>query len=429
MKSAITVLENLPDEVRLERLEALVVASEALNKAQDLDDILFSILDLVQVQLNCERATVFLLDQRTNKLHARQMIGAEDPFEIILDRGTGIAGSVFETSGSVIINDVQSDERFNRDTDLRTGFVTKTMLCVPLRKVGGGTIGVLQAINARSGAFSQMCLTYLESFASVAAVAVEREQLVQNSMRAKLLSTEWDLARRIQQRLLPAPGLIKIQEPFSAWGLSQSCYDVGGDAYNVVVLPTGGCIFWVADVSGKGIGAALLMNSLQTELRALVHTERNLSKMIKELNERMNEVAPLGTYATLFLGLIKPEDNRLLYVNAGHVSPVWLNSQTTEAREFKPCGLPVGLFPIGEYEIGETTFSRGERLAIFTDGVTDAENIDEQSFEENGLSDSFKKISAKDVEEIGKEFFEILDRFRMGAPPSDDTTFLVVGVD
>ena len=427
MQSAISALRNLPSDVRLERLEALVYASEALNKAQDLDEILFSILDLVQEQLDCERATVFLLDQRTNKLHARQMVGSE-PIEIILERSAGIAGSVFETSESVVINDVQSDERFDRETDLRTGFHTETMLCVPLRKVGGETIGVLQAINARRGAFSETCLAYLESFASVAAIAVEREQLVQNALRVKLLSTELELARKIQQRLLPPAGKIKIQPPFSAWGLSQSCYDVGGDAYDAVVLSSGECVFWVADVSGKGIGAALLMNSIQTELRSLAHAERELAKLAKELNDRINEVAPIGTYATLFLGNINPKENRLRYVNAGHVSPVWLNSQTIKENNFKACGLPIGLFPMSEYEVGETTFSKGERLAIFSDGVTDAVNTGEETFEENGLVEGFKEITAKDVEGIGTEFFEILDRFRMGASPTDDTTFLVVGL-
>jgi len=427
VQSSISVLKNLPNDVRLERLEALVYASETLNKAQDLDGILFSILDLVQVQLDCERATVFLLDQRTGKLHARQMIGSER-IEIILERSVGIAGSVFDTSESVLINDVQSDKRFNREIDVRTGFLTKTMLCVPLRKVGGETIGVLQAINTRSNVFSETCLIYLESFASVAAVAVEREQLVQNAMRMKLLSTELELARKIQQRLLPSSGKIKLQEPFSAFGLSQSCYDVGGDAYDAIVLPSGECVFWVADVSGKGIGAALLMNSLQTELRALVHAERDLSKLAKALNERINEVAPIGTYATLFLGIINAKENRLSYLNAGHVSPVWLNPQTNETRDFKPGGLPIGLFPSGEYDVFDTAFGGGERIAIFSDGVTDAVNTNDEIFEDNGLKESFDKTISKDVEGIGKEFFEILDRYRMGASATDDTTFLVVGL-
>lgn len=428
MQSSISVLKNLPDEVRLERLEALVYASETLNRATDLDQILFSILDLLQEQLDCERATVFLLDKRTDKLHTRQMIGS-GPIEIILDRGVGIAGSVFETSESVVINDVQSDARFDIATDLRTGYLTKTMLCVPLRKVGGETIGVLQAINSRHDFFTESDMTYLESFASVASVAVEREQLVQEALRVKKLSTELELAREIQQRLLPAEGTIKLREPFSAWGLSQSCYDVGGDAYNAIVLPSGRLVFWVADVSGKGIGAALLMNSMQTELRALTLIENDLSKVTKKLNERISEVAPSGTYATLFLGVISHEENHLSYVNAGHVSPVWFNPKTTETREFKPCGLPIGLFPMSEYDVGETTFANGEHLLIFSDGVTDAVNTDEEMFEDNGLEASLKSINAKDTEGIGKEFFEILDRYRMGASPTDDTTFLVVGID
>lgn len=426
MQSSISVLKNLPNDVRLERLEALVYASETLNKAQDLDEILFSILDLVQEQLNCERATVFLLDRRTNKLHARQMIGSER-IEIILERGVGIAGIVFETSQSLVINDVQSDDRFNREIDLRTGFMTKTMLCVPLRKVGSETIGVLQAINTRGDVFSETCLVYLESFASVAAVAVEREQLVQNAMRVKMLSTELELARKIQQRLLPSQGNIKLQEPFSAWGLSQSCYDVGGDAYDVIVLPSGECVFWVADVSGKGIGAALLMNSLQTELRALVHAEKDLSKLAKALNERINEVAPIGTYATLFLGLINAKENRLSYVNAGHVSPVWLNPQTNETREFKPGGLPIGLFPSGEYDVFDTTFSSTERIAIFSDGVTDAVNTNDEIFEDNGLAKSLKKSPRKMLKASAQSFLKYSTVIAWAHPQATTPRFWLSG--
>ena len=428
MTSAIAVLENLPEEIRLQRLEALVVASEVLNRATDLDQILFAILDLVREQLNCDRATVFLKDKRTANLHARQMIGSE-PIEIVLNRGVGIAGFVAESGESVLINDVQADSRFDRTTDIKTGYETRTMLCVPLGKIGGEPIGSLQAINAKSGSFSETCLTYLQSFAALAAVAVEREQLSQENFRVKLLNTELELARNIQERLLPPEGEINLPGPFSAWGLSQSCYDVGGDAYDALVLPTGECVFWVADVSGKGIGAALLMNSLQTELRALVREEKDLSRVAAELNSRLNSVAPLGTYATLFLGIISPDEERLRYVNAGHVSPVWLNAQTTEERSFIAGGFPIGLLPNSDYEVDQIAFLRGERLALFSDGVPDAENTEGLSFDDYALAESFVQITSKDVEEIGKEFFSLLDRFRIGAPAKDDTTFLVIGID
>jgi GAF domain-containing protein len=109
--SATTILSSLPDHLRLQRLEALVVASEALNRASGLDDILHAILDLIAAQLDCERATVFLLDQRTGKLHARRMAGSQH-VEIVLERGIGVAGYVAEKGESVLINDVRSDPRF-----------------------------------------------------------------------------------------------------------------------------------------------------------------------------------------------------------------------------------------------------------------------------------------------------------------------------
>ena len=429
MTGTTAILSGLPGELRLQRLEALVLASETLNRASGLNDILRAILELVTTQLKAERATVFLNDRRTGKLHARQMSGSEH-VEIVLEKGVGVAGYVAEKGESVLINDVASDPRFDASTDRRTGFTTRNMLCVPLRKPEGTLLGSLQAINRLDGEFTEADLTYLESFAALAAVAVEREQLAQEAFRSKLLSTELELARKIQARLLPPPGKINLPAPFSAWGVSQACYDVGGDCYDALVLPTGACAFWVADVSGKGIGAALLMTTLQTELRALVRDESDLSRLAAELDERVGAVAPLGIYATLFLGVLSAASERLRYINAGHVPPVWLNPRGEVERPFEVSGKLIGLqLPGDGYSAGEVVFRKGERLAIFSDGVTEAENTAGETFEERGLADSHAHVSTGDVEQIGQALFADLDCFRIGAPAKDDTTYLVIGFD
>jgi serine phosphatase RsbU (regulator of sigma subunit) len=420
-------LSNLPDDVRIQRLEALVVASESLNRASGLNDILHVILELISTQLDCERATVFLRDERTGKLHARQMIGPER-IEIVLEKGVGIAGYVAEYGESVLLDDVHSDPRFDPSTDNRTGYVTRTMLCVPLQRPDCTLMGSLQAINARGERFTGADLAYLESFAKLAAIAVEREQLAQEAVRAQLISTELTLARKIQQRLLPQPGKIGLPWPYSAWGTSQACYDVGGDTYDVVMLPSGECAFWVADVSGKGVGAALLMTTLQTELRALVRAEPDLARLATDLNRRVTSVAPLGTYATLFLGVLKADREHLRYLNAGHMPPIWMNPRIADERAFEVSGMPIGLLPDSQYETGETAFVMGERLAIYTDGVTDAENTDGTIYEISGLTNSLARVAAHNVEQIGADVFADLDRFRIGAPAKDDTTYLVVGL-
>jgi sigma-B regulation protein RsbU (phosphoserine phosphatase) len=350
--------------------------------------------------------------------------------EIVLEKGVGVAGYVAETGESVLINDVGSDARFDPSTDRRTGFTTRNMICVPLRNPEAMLMGSLQAINRREEEFSGADLAYLESFAALAAIAVEREQLAQEAFRSKLLSTELELARKIQARLLPPPGKVTLPAPFSAWGVSQACYDVGGDAYDAILLSTGECAFWVADVSGKGIGAALLMTTLQTELRALIRAENDLARLATELDARVARVAPLGTFVTLFLGVVSPERERLRYINAGHVPPVWLNSQEQAERVFEVSGKLIGLpLPDNSYSVGETAFRRGERLAIFSDGVTEAENTAGETFEETDLAASHARVQAVEVEQIGQTLFADLDHFRIGAPAKDDTTYLVVGLD
>jgi phosphoserine phosphatase RsbU/P len=426
LPSAVEALRNLPAAVRLQRLEALVTASETLNCALGLDCILQDILNLITAQLDCDRATVFLRDKRTGRLHARVMTG-DAPVEIILERGVGLAGHVAETGASLLLNDVRQDPRFDATTDKRSGYETQTMLCAPLRKMDGASIGTVQAINARRGVFVEADVVYLESFAALAAVAVEREQLAQEAMRAQLLATELELGRKIQTGLLPPAGRLDLPAPYTAWGLSQPCHEVGGDAYDALVLPTtGACAFWVADVSGKGIGAALLMATLQTELRALARTAEDLAQLATDVHRRVQAVAPSGTYATLFFGVLNAREARLRYVNAGHLAPVWLGAD--EGRKLSSNNFPVGLLPGVTFAYGEVAFHPGERLAVFSDGVTDAENIAGEQYEDH-LGVALAQIREPDPAAAGTQFFAALDRFRIGAPPKDDTTFMVLGYE
>ncbi len=426
-------------------MEALVDASQQLNRASGLDETLHSILELISAQLDCERATVFLFDERSGNLHARQMTnalrtGEDEHIEIVLEPGRGLAGYVAATGESLLLDDVQADARFDSSFDRRTGFVTRTMLCVPLRDTGGRVIGALQAINRIGGLFYANDLAYLEAFATLAALAVERERLTRASVRAQLLATELELARQIQDRLLPPAGAVHLPAAYSAWGFTQSCYDVGGDAYDVTMLASGECAFWVSDVSGKGIGAALLMTTLQTELRALIHAESDLAELATELNRRVTRIAPLGTYATLFLGVLSAAHERLRYVNAGHLPPLWTNPPQTKMDDadyialepddnLSRGGTPIGLIPDATFDAGETTFPAGSRLAVFSDGVTDAENTDDASYDTTGILSSLSHLPhAATAEEAGRTILTDLDRFRIGARAKDDTTLLVVGL-
>lgn len=445
MPHAAMSLGELPTETRLARLEALVAASLQLSRGVGLNEVLRRILQLVAAQLGCERATVFLFDERTGKLHARQMNAADVDdgaaaarMVIVLEPGTGIAGFVAATGESVAVDDVQNDPRFDSSSDRRTGYVTRTMLCVPLRDPEGNLRGAVQAINSIANRFTPADLVYLEAFATLAAVAVEREQLAQANVRSRLLATELELARQIQSRLLPTPGNILPPGVYQAWGFNRPCYDVGGDAYDVTLLPSGECAFWVADVSGKGIGAALLMTTLQTELRSLVNTEPDLARLATELNRRVAHIAPSGTYATLFLGVLSAADERLRYVNAGHLTPLLIGERVTSdapaqinSRErYSSGGFPIGLMPDAVYEAGEVAFPAGTRLAVYSDGVTDAADTDGETYEEENLARVLAELPADaSGERAGEAVLADLDRFRIGAPANDDTTLLIISLD
>ncbi len=265
-----------------------------------------------------------------------------------------------------------------------------------------------------------------DSFNTMAS-AVKRGR--EEAVARERLERELGLAREIQQRLLPhhmpeVPG-------FEVAGLSLPSRQVGGDYFDFIDLEEGQMGIAVADVSGKGIPAAMLMSNLQASLQGqLIHSNR-----AAEIVERMNELLVRATephmFATFFCGILDRTNARFTYTNAGH-NPPMLCSADGSCRELQAGGLILGMLPMQSYGQEEVTLAPGDVIALFTDGITEAastevpEPAEEEQFGEERLLEIVQANRHKSAGEIKDAVMRSVADFTHGVSQSDDITLVVI---
>lgn len=362
----------------LAKLQFLLDASKVLGSTLDLGELLGRILDLAKSQAGAERGTIYLVDDKTQEIWSLIAQGLEK-LEIRLPLGKGIAGHVAKTGEIVNIPDCYADSRFNPETDKRTGYRTRNMLCLPIRNKAGKIISALQLLNKQHGTFTDEDVEFLLTFSGHMALALENAQLHRDLLEKERLERDMALARGIQRSLLPetAPTV----HGFEIALLNEPCYAVGGDYYDFLSLGPNTLLVVIADVEGKGISSAMIMSNLQATLRALVLHLHSLNDITESLNRMILTDTRGEKYLSMFLGLIDLRRRTIHYINCGHVPPVIVRPGG-EPIQLTEGGMVIGLFENAQFERGHETFKTGDVLVLCTDGIT--ESMDAQ-YNEYGL--------------------------------------------
>ena len=365
----------------IDRLSFLVEANKVLNSTLDLPELIGIILNLATRNTGADRGTVFLVDREKKELWSLVAQGLEQR-EIRLPMGKGIAGAVAESGEEVNLTDAYADARFDREFDLRFGYRTRSLLCVPIQDRDGKIVGVLQLLNKADGGFTRDDLEFLASLSVHFAVALENARLHRESLERQKMERELTLARGIQQALLPeAPPVV---EGLEIAVRHDSSLQVGGDYYDFLRLSEDNLLVVVADVEGKGVASALIMSNLQATLRAVVSHVHSLEGIMFTLNESILASARSRKFLTIFLGLIHLPTRALHYVNAGHVPPAVVRAEGDPVT-LGAGGLPIGLFPQSRYTRGSLELKAGDVLLACTDGITEADNAAGDQFESEGM--------------------------------------------
>lgn len=261
------------------------------------------------------------------------------------------------------------------------------------------------------------------TIAAILLLAVYRFRLELAASRRELARKEAELsfALKVQQALLPrelpdAGGL-----EFSAVCIPAS--GISGDYYDVLQLPDGRLVFAIADISGKGLSAAILMANLQAFFRVVASSGSPPGEVCRKLNHHFHQVTDSSRFATFFYGEWHPVERRLRFVNAGHNPPILLGSGTRQALQ--KGGIPLGIFPDSEFETGEVRLDVGDLLVLFSDGITEAGARDGKEFGEERLH---ALIDQRDGDSLADLESKVLQAVRAwtGDEVEDDMTLVLI---
>ncbi len=275
-------------------------------------------------------------------------------------------------------------------------------------------------------------LRLLKSVAAQTGLALENSHLTQvivsEAAQKERINRELEIAREVQERLFPQE-LPRI-EGLDYFGACRSALDVGGDYYDFIELPENKFGIAIGDISGKGIGASLMMASLQASLRGqAIHFKSNLAGLMKQINSLVYEASTSNRYATFFYAQYEPKTKKLTYVNAGH-NPPFVLRKSGKVLRLEEGGAVVGMLPsvLVNYKQGEIELQTGDLLVGYTDGISEAINPQEEEWSEVAMLEELKKVHEKPAVEILPYIVACADEFASGAKQHDDMTMIVVKV-
>jgi serine phosphatase RsbU (regulator of sigma subunit) len=263
---------------------------------------------------------------------------------------------------------------------------------MPIKARDGRIVGVSQLLNKKQGNFDADDETYLSALSVHAALAVENAVLHKASIEKERQDREIKLVQAVQRGFQPERLETKVGDVTIA-GLNELCEDASGDYYDVIGLPDSRVGIALGDVSGHGLGAAIVMTQARALLRAFSHSDGDLGRVMNLLNDFLSKDMTRGKFISLFVGLLDPKTSRMVWCNAGHLPPLLLRKATGEVERLEAQGTVVGIFEQAGYEArGPVELEPGDLLILYTDGVTEADDPQDQLFGEERLVQTLRRL-------------------------------------
>ena len=353
-----------------------VLASLALQFLEDrsMDDLFEFILDRVVELLHPSRVALALLGTDRTTFHDVRLRRSDqnDSEDLYISRT--LLGEVVEGRNVVSFVDTSQDEKLARAESIVAQNI-RSAVCAPLL-VDDAVLGVLYLdFLAQHGSVKHEDVHLIAQIARFAAVKLETTRLREEATAKARLDDELRTAYEIQSRLLPAQ--LPAIDGYAFAGTNKPCRTVSGEYYDVVVRPDGRMYFIIADVSGKGVTAALVMASVATAFTIFTRTDPSPAELVRDLNTTLAPKTAPTKFVTLVVGVLDPTTGMVEFTNAGHVAPLIIGRDGVE--QLKTTDMVVGLFAHATYRNQRVTLAGGDSIVLFTDGVTEAENeIEEQ---------------------------------------------------
>lgn len=421
----ITRLQDENQKLRLavEELSVLNEIATAITSTQSIEKIVDLIVRKCVKHIKVEQGVVMLLDEKDTQNPFHTMIRKQDssanllPFRL----DTQLSGWMLMNKAPLLINDFQADKRFSTVKDVE--FPIKSLLSVPMQ-MKGKMIGLVTVFNKHGNSgFTINDQRLLGIIAAQSAHVVENARLYQNEQALIKLQEEMRLAYEIQVDLLPkAQPKVK---GYSIAGRSIPAKEVGGDYYDFIDIEEDHLTFCLGDITGKGMPAAILMANLQASLRGQAISGKPCKECVALTNDLLFYNTAPNKFATLFYGVLDKVNDEITYVNAGHNNPILISEDNKISRP-DVGGLIVGIAPAVQYDEAKIKLKKNDLLVIFSDGITEAMNKEEEEFDEPRLFDLVINNKNKNAEELIELIFKEVNNFSKGQPQSDDMTMVIL---
>lgn len=423
-KSSTTEFLSGQFSTRTDLLQLISKVGVALLSARGLDETLDQVASLVFESVPAERVIIMLRDDDGTdnmQIKVARIRGKLEPIDEVRISRT-VMEEVLKNGQSVLTADAQHDPKYFSQTMALQGI--RSVLAVPLSVDERTIFGLVYADSPTYEAtFTEEHLNILTTLASVASIRVENASLMDARLERERMERELELATEIQQRFQPsAPPIV---DGYQFQGISFSCYEIGGDYYDFVPRHDGKMLIALGDVSGKGTAAALLMSSLHAAIHAQVSAKTELGPAISSVNHYLAENTPANRFVTLFATELNPETGHLRYINAGHNPPLIGRADGT-VLQLSSGGFPLGIIAGAEFEIGEITLESGDVLVIYSDGVSEANNLAGEEFGMDRLINVVKSNLKASASGLRDKVESALSSFTQTAPANDDITLVIV---
>ena len=413
--------EQMP--VNEKTIETLIDAVRRVSSSLDLDEVIETIFDSLKELLDYSAAIICVIDAKSKALLELKTRGY--PLHAIqedfLASGSGIIGWVISNARGEIVNDVKSDARY-----VKARAETRSEIAAPIIRGDGQVIGVINLEADWIDGYDERDLELLTMFASLAASAIDHTLLYRQVVRQRRVESELELARKVVNSLLPRcyPEI----KGFEFYGTSIPVREVGGDYFDFINSITDRLGILIADVSGKGLAAALIMVTFRAYMHATVINEFAMRVVMARVNRLIFEATEGDRFITTFYGLIDPENKRLLYINSGHNPPLLLRADGT-SRLLEEGGLPLGVFDDARYSESVVEFLSGDVLVLYTDGVVEARGIEDEDFGLERLEQIVRASRDGSAREIVEAVTSAVhDHALEAGGPEDDLTVSVIKV-
>lgn len=432
---SLAAASSAPEDLRrcrehLNNLRECFRVSGLINSTLELDEILQTIMTTSRAILKAESCSLMLVDEATEELVfavAQGPVAHHLTESFRLRKGEGIAGCVFQSGEALLIEDAYNDPRFYRKFDEKTGYRTRSVLCMPL-KVQDKVIGVSQLINRLDGApFDARDAETLSLLCTHAAIAIDKARLHKALLLRQRMESDLAFANAIQLSFLPQD--VPALEGYRFRAHYQAAHEVGGDLYDFIPLEGDRLGILIGDVSGKGVASALFMARVTSDLRLLAIRRRDPASLMEHINDRICTQSQRGMFVTLLYMVLDPGERTLTCINAGHVPPVlWNHARDRYETVMGAGGPPVGILSGRTYESSPIALEQGDCLLLATDGLLETRNLQGELFGLKRLEAAVRSGSS-DVDAVFERVIGAVVNFAGGAPPADDTTLVLLGVE